>query len=30
MFLLMPPDGFRYTKGAPKQFKPRAAGARAH
>src|SRR5579871_2086401 len=20
MFLLMPPDGFRYTKGAPKQF----------
>ena len=21
MFLLMPPDGFRYTKGTPKQFK---------
>src|SRR5947207_13608161 len=21
MFLLMPPEGFRYTKGAPKQFK---------
>jgi hypothetical protein len=20
LFLLMPPDGFRYTKGAPKQF----------
>jgi hypothetical protein len=21
MFMLMPPDGFRYTKGAPKQFR---------
>ena len=21
MFMLMPPDGFRYTKGKPKQFK---------